>query len=128
MNVEEWYKRAFVITKGDPLYKDFVHDVYIKIQRKREPFNDSYIYLAIYNRWLDEKRRKKEETLNHSPSFTQYRGIEYDDYGLDDFEIELVKALSEGYKLKEIAKICGAGDQFIYSVYRSIKAKVNDSK
>ena len=124
MNIENWYKRAFVITKGDPLYKDYVHDVYIKIQRKAEPFNDSYIYLAIHNRWLDEKRRIKTVCITEAPYLLSYDKVDFNDYNLDEFETEVSISLNEGYRPKEIAKICGKDTRYIWEVIRNIKSKV----
>jgi len=124
VDIENWYKRAFAITKGDPLYKDYVHDVYIKIQRKQEEFNDSYIFLAIHNRWLDEKRRIKEGTICSAPASVQYQSIDFNDYGLDEFETEVGRSLNEGYRAKEIAKICGVETRYVWKVIRSIKTKI----
>tara|TARA_R110000782_G_scaffold229814_1_gene316124 strand:+ start:764 stop:1150 length:387 start_codon:yes stop_codon:yes gene_type:complete len=124
MNIANWYKRAFVITKGDPLYKDYVHDVYIKIQRKEEPFNDSYIYLAIHNRWLDERRRLKESTISIVPVLVEHKPVDFKDYNLDEFETEVSISLNEGYRPKEIAKICGVEVRYVWRVIRSIKTKI----
>lgn len=124
MNVEEWYSRAFKITKGDPLYKDYVHDVYIKMQRKGVEVLDSYIYLAIHNRWIDEIRRKKEEELIFHPSKQPSDPLDLNNYNLDAFEAEVSRSLMEGYKPKEIAKICGVECRYIWSVIRSVKAKI----
>lgn len=123
MDLDRWYKVATKITGGSDLSRDIVHDVFIKLHGKID-YNDSYIFRAILNKWIDEKRKKKVLTLDHdsvTEAGAEFESLEYD---LDPFEEEVIKALNEGYKPKEIATICNVSNGVIWQVIRRIKNEI----
>ena len=121
MRIEELYRYAYRITGGSYLYKDVVHEVYLKIHGKE--VNDAYVKFAIYHRWLDILAKKGEASLTIDVEHSE-ESLEVDLSSLDEFESEIASALNEGYTPKEIADLCQTSVRMIWHYIREIKNKL----
>lgn len=84
--------------------------------------------MTVWHCWIDEcrKRQATKKYKQNNPDTQDFvEDVDPIDLSnLDEFEKEVVTALNEGYKPKEIAEICEMSPQMVWRVIRELKKKI----